>query len=221
MKHFPTVLFGATLAATTAAAVAFAPSSAQAIQLSGSVGVDGTVDITRPNANTVIIDFQTVNGVSTPTPPFNSFNAFLPPLTPGGVTIQDLTLTALAAPTATANFATAAVASFLNFGTRTLDGITGQLTFDLDPATFLVNSIGNGNIAVTVDGATGVWRFGGSTIATGSITATDFGAGTFAISLEAQPVPEPLTMGGLALGAGFGAFLKSRYSKKDEQVEKV
>lgn len=37
----------------------------------------------------------------------------------------------------------------------------------------------------------------------------------------AQPVPEPSTMGGLTIGLGFGAFLKNRYGKKDEQMKKA
>ncbi|MBD2345497.1 PEP-CTERM sorting domain-containing protein [Anabaena subtropica] len=217
MKQFQSVVFGATFAATTAALVAFAPSSAHAIQLSGSVGVDGNVNILTPDASTVVLDFTAINGVS-PTPIFSSF---LPALTPSGLSIKDLTLAALATPTATANFATGSVTSFLDFGIRTLNTTTGSLTFDLDAATFLVTTNTAGSTAVTVDGATGIWRFDGNTVARGSITATDFGSGTFAISLRAEPVPEPLTMGGLALGAGFGAFLKTRYSKKDEQLEKV
>jgi hypothetical protein len=217
MKHFPSVLFGATLAATTAV-VAFAPSSAQAIQLSGSVSINGTLDITQINSTTVGLDFVDVDGVSS-TPVFSNF---LPPLNTGSLTIKDLTLTALVTPTLTANYATGAVATFLDFGTRTLGSDTGLLTFDLNAANFLVTTIpSTGSIAATLQGATGVWKFNGSTIATGAITGTDFGEGSYTISLTAQPVPEPITMGGLALGAGFGAFLKSRYSKKDEQVEKV
>lgn len=37
--------------------------------------------------------------------------------------------------------------------------------------------------------------------------------------VEVEAVPEPITMGGLALGAGFGAFLKTRYSKKKNELE--
>ncbi|BBD57384.1 hypothetical protein NIES2109_01500 [Nostoc sp. HK-01] len=43
----------------------------------------------------------------------------------------------------------------------------------------------------------------------------------FLKAVEVQPVPEPLTMGGIALGATFGAYLRKRYSKKDEKLVKA
>ncbi|MEH2003914.1 PEP-CTERM sorting domain-containing protein [Nostoc sp.] len=45
--------------------------------------------------------------------------------------------------------------------------------------------------------------------------------GTYIDNVSVTAVPEPSTMGGIALCVGFGAFLKTRYSKKDKGIEKA
>ncbi|WP_062295106.1 PEP-CTERM sorting domain-containing protein [Nostoc piscinale] len=47
------------------------------------------------------------------------------------------------------------------------------------------------------------------------------GLGPYIDDVSVTPVPEPLTMGGLTIGLGFGAFLKNRYGKKNEQIKKA
>lgn len=239
MKQFSSVLFGATFAATTAAVVAFTPSSAQAITLSGSLTINGNaVVLPGPGAGQLTIDFQDVDNI-TSVPLFSNFN---PPLDPGTqnavlpydpnggtilptdaiIDIQDLVLSARV-PTVdnVSNYeTTSVVTSFLNFGQRTLGAETGSLTFDLNPATFIGAVNSSGGQVLTLHSATGVWKFNGSTISTASISATSFGDnGSYTISATA--IPEPLTMGGLAIGAGFAGFLKTRYSKKGEQLKKA
>lgn len=239
MKQFQSVLFGATLATTTAALVAFTPSSAKAITLSGTFSINGNAVVSPgPGAGQLSIDFQDVDNI-TSVPLFSDFepsldpgtqNAVLPYDPNGGailptdaiIDIKDLVLSART-PTADdpSNYqTTSVVTSFLNFGQRTLGSTTGLLTFDLNPSTFIGAVTPNFGNVLTLQSATGIWRFNGETISTVAISATSIGAnGSYTITATA--IPEPLTMGALAVGAGFAGFLRTRYSKKDEQLEKA
>ncbi|MGH1392460.1 MAG: PEP-CTERM sorting domain-containing protein [Trichormus sp.] len=225
MNKFQSLFLGATMAASTMTAVAFAPSAAQAISLAGELELDGNVQLSR-TGNQVLVDFTSVNTVTA----VPTFSNLLPPLGTGvpgnlpisigngaGISIQDLILTRVSGTT----YQTAAVTtSFLNFGQRTLGSTTAALTFNLNPAQFFVQTTANGGLAVSLLGTTGTWQFGNDIIGTSQITANDIGR-TGAYTITATAVPEPLTMGGLALGAGFGAFLKKRYAKKDKELAKV
>ncbi|MBD2297278.1 PEP-CTERM sorting domain-containing protein [Nostoc sp. FACHB-190] len=227
MKQFQSVLFGATLAATTAAAVAFTPSSAQAITLYGELELQGAAAVQRLSPSQVSINFTDVKTVVS-VPTFSDLSPSLGAGVPGvlpinigggsGIDIQDLTLNLVSGTT----YATAAVTSFLNFGQRSLDGgnTFAALTFDLNPAQFFVQTIPNGGLAVSLLGTTGVWRFGEDIVGTAQISANDIGnVGGYTITATA--VPEPITMGGLAVGAGFAGFLRKRYAKKDKQLTKA
>ncbi|ALF55858.1 hypothetical protein ACX27_28215 [Nostoc piscinale CENA21] len=76
-----------------------------------------------------------------------------------------------------------------------------------------IASIGTGVVSVAINNS----PFG----ALYSFTVTDGDDDYFLKAVEVQPVPEPLTMGGIALGATFGAYLRKRYSKKDEKLVKA
>lgn len=244
MKHLSTVLFGATLAATTAAAVAFAPSSAMAvqIQLFGDVSVRGDANLGPNNATPAT---TAVTWTNNPTPNggrgtvSTGSNGSFAGLVGNNVFLKNIALTIanlanvspIAPSSATYNFG--AINNFIDFGTVNnlpvlANGLastaSGNLTFDLDAGSLVRTALGNGVIEVTLNPVTGRFNFNGVTVATALLSGQQIGnSGNFGISITSQPepIPEPLTMGGLALGAGFGAYLKSRYSKKDEQLEKV
>ncbi|MCF4967940.1 PEP-CTERM sorting domain-containing protein [Nostoc sp. CMAA1605] len=225
MKHLQSALFGATFAATTAAVVAFAPSSAMAISIApGSVSVGGRwSSVEDSTTKDLTVNFNTVS-VTDIQPGFDKFD---PELDTGTLTISALNLDFLATQTVpivgtfnSYQLPAGGVIPFLNFGLRTFDG-TGpqQLTFNLTSATFVRTGSGLQSL-MTVNNAEGYWTFGTNTSGLARISG-EFNSGTGGYSLTATAVPEPLTMGGLALGAGFGAFLKKRYAKKDKELAKV
>ncbi|WP_414576203.1 PEP-CTERM sorting domain-containing protein [Anabaena sp. CCY 9402-a] len=239
MDKFKSLFLGATMAAATVTAVSFAPSAAMAVQLFGDIIVEGAADLGPNNqtpANTGITWTSNTGTVGN-----TSNGSFLPLIGTSvnlkniALTIDDITQVSNPAPvgsSAVYNFA--AITDFINFGVvnnlPVLFGppnlASGNLTFDLDAGSLVRQVFGGGQIQYSLDGATGTFKLvgvgGDITTAQGFLTGNQSGtAGNFSISMTAQPVPEPLTMGGLAIGAGFGAFLKKRYSKKEKQLVKA
>ncbi len=223
MNKFQSLFLGATMAAATATVVSFAPSAALAIQLYGNISIRGDANLGPNNqtpANTAITWTNASGTVS------NNSNGSFFDLRNTTATLQNIALTIAdlanvsntAPSSAVYNFG--AIDNFANFGNVTLDGINGLLAFHLDPGSLTRTVLGNDTVVVTLDQVTGRFDFNGTTFATAVMSGEQSGSsGTFGISATA--VPEPLTMTGLALGVGFGGFLKTRYSKKEKQLEKV
>jgi PEP-CTERM motif len=236
MNKFQSLCLGATLAATTMTTVALAPSSALAITLNGNISISGPVALGTPASSpaTSLLDFVTGSdgkegAVDTVT---HDFATFVPTLLGKRIDIVDLFLTRITGSLASlsADYSFGAVANFIDFGTVTLGTTTANLSFDLDAGVLnRTRKPLSGNIVeVTPNdpGLTGKFQFNGETVAIGEISATQtiFGGvtgGSATISLSAKPVPEPLTMGGLALGTAFGAFMRKRYSKNDAKLQKA
>lgn len=232
MNKFQSLFLGATMAATTATAVAFAPSSASAITLNGDFSISSGVTFTNSSAVTspATINVRWANNAATTvTDATGSFSSLSGINGTNGLTIKDLFLTRDSGQnngTLPATYSYAAIDNFLTFTNVILDGSgPGTLTFDLDPGQVLrTGQPGNTfRIDSLEEGLTGVFEFLGNTPGSGTFTASgrlrtlsSGGAGT--LTLTAQ-VPEPITMGGLAIGAGFGAYLKKRYSKKEKQAQ--
>ena len=205
-------------ATATVATFTLASAPAQAA-LFGSVTVNGRADLSYTGAgglgvSDVFVDFLSVDGVGTS----GNFSSILPDLSTGSLTIQDLTLAPSVPAVGNNAYVGTAVTSFLDFGSRTLGGSTNTLTFDLDAAPYTVSDFTSGsgpNVVVSGPGAsiTGRWVFGSQTVATGAISATDFGqTGSYTVSVEA--VPEPLTILGTGIALGFGGLFKVKKSKK-------
>ncbi|MDM9582903.1 PEP-CTERM sorting domain-containing protein [Nostoc sp. GT001] len=213
MINFKSKLVNATLAATFAIPLATAgiftsAGSAQAVTLSGSIGLNGTSIVPSDGINpaTTSIQFVDVDGVD----PDGDFEFFSPTLSGTGITINTLNLTKIAdlptvGTTTSATYSTGVYTPFINFGSRTLGSTTALLTFDLDDSvvTRIRKSATNIN-DVILDGITGKFNFNGKTIAAGNLGASVNGArSTYHLTLEAVSVPEPTTMLGLGLvGAG-------------------
>ncbi|MCC5644998.1 PEP-CTERM sorting domain-containing protein [Nostoc sp. CHAB 5824] len=221
-------LLNATLAATFAIPLATAgmftsAGSAQAVTLSGSIGLNGTSIVPSDgiNPDTTSITFADVDGVDAD----GDFAAFSPnldsstiPIT--GISINTLKLTKIAdlpsnGITTKATYSTGNYTPFINFGLRTLNNTNAFLTFDLDDSVVTRIRKSSTNISdVILDGITGKFNFNGQTIATGFLNASLSGTlSTYQLTLtaEAVSVPEPTTILGLGLvGAG---ILMSRRRK--------
>lgn len=252
MNKFQSLFLGATMAATTMTGVAFAPSAAMAITLTGTMTVQGPVNL--GDTSNDAIESLTWTGltlhtgkeatVSVPTLDFgNPPGRFNPNLDGLAIDAKNLTLTRVGTGTSNSEvYEFEKVISFFNFGQFVYtqednSTVTDFLTFDLNAGqlTRVVNPM-NANIqfvSIPNTPITGVFKFGTQTIAMGEIQAnqsilfgTSSGGATFnliatGVPDEGEPIPEPLTMGGLAVGAGFGAFLKKRYAKKEKQLAKA
>ncbi|MCC5607278.1 PEP-CTERM sorting domain-containing protein [Nostoc sp. CHAB 5834] len=206
MINFKSKLLNATLAVTAAIPLATAglftsAGSAQAVTLSGSIGLNGTSVVPNDGSNpaTTSITFTDVDGVSSPS---GDFAAFSPTLSGTGITISTLNLTKISDLTSTiAKYSTGIYTPFINFGSRTLGSTTALLTFDLDDSVVTRNQIFDDTI-LDVAGITGKFNFDGQTIARGALSASVSGASS-TYQLTLTTVPEPTTMLGLGLvGAG-------------------
>jgi len=211
MIGFKSKVLNATLAATFAIPLATAgiftsAGSAQAVTLSGSIGLNGTSVIPDDGINpaTTSIKFVDVDGVNA----FGDFAAFLPSLN-SGISINTLNLSRIADVPSSgsitqATYSTGIYTPFINFGSRTLNGTNALLTFDLDNSVVTRTQFPSNISDTTLSGITGKFNFNGQTIGTGFINASLSGAAsTYQLTLVAQAVPEPTTMLGLGLvGAG-------------------
>ncbi|MHC5743022.1 MAG: PEP-CTERM sorting domain-containing protein [Nostoc sp.] len=210
MINFKSKLVNATLAATFAIPLATAgmftsAGSAQAVSLTGSIGLTGTSIVPNDGVNplTTSIKFVDVDGVDTD----GDFAAFSPNLNPGaGITINTLNLTRTAVLSGTtATYSTGVYTPFINFGSRTLGTTTALLSFDLDDSVVTrIRKSGTNINDVILDGITGKFNFNGKTIAVGNLGASINGkTSEYHLTLDAVSVPEPTTMLGLGLvGAG-------------------
>ncbi len=243
MYKFKSVFLGAAMAATTATAVTFAPSSASAITLNGSLTfTPDSVNVGPANQQPVTTTLQWLGtkgdgkkGAVTDVK--GDFAALVPALLGKRFNIENLLLSRLTG-TNTSNQATysfnltngknAATVPFIDFGLFALNGKPAQnLAFYINPTNVAQGTgivtrsrgLGGSVTEVTLEGFTGVFRYGNDTIAEGTFSASNLGTQGSYVILQTTPVPEPLTMGGLAIGAGFGAYLKKRYSQKEKQAQ--
>ncbi|MBD2360063.1 PEP-CTERM sorting domain-containing protein [Anabaena minutissima FACHB-250] len=223
------------MAAATVTAVSFAPSAAYALTLNGDFTVDSDVIYTDSSAvnspSSVTISWK--NNANTRVS--SASGSFIPllGLTSTGISSQvnvnSLSLTRKVGYNNSSTYSEytyAAVDNFLTFTNVVLDSVgPGTLEFDLDAGEIskTLFSLGNFRYENLTD-LVGTFRFFGDIEGSGVFSATgrlgrltSDGSGSVTIAA----VPEPLTMGGLAIGAGFGAFLKKRYSKKEKQLVKA
>ncbi|MFM6135461.1 MAG: PEP-CTERM sorting domain-containing protein [Cuspidothrix sp.] len=211
MFNFKSQLLGvAAVLPVVAAGLLSSVGSAQAGQLTGSIGLNGTAGSfsTGTNPGSTQFKFVDVDGIE-PTGDF--FPALISSTSPvPGITINNLTLTKVAdvpvLGSQYAKYTTNALSPWIDFGTRTLGSVTAALTFDLDATQFLRNRVGpNGVQIATLDGLTGKFNFNGvTTVATGFLSGSRSGTTSgYEITLTADPtpVPEPTTMLGLGLVA--------------------
>jgi hypothetical protein len=239
MNKFQSLFLGATMAATTMTAVAFAPSAASAITLNGSITFGSGNILGNPafgNTETAQIQWRNPGTVFDVEGDFDT----LPPITQVNLSTLNLTRVGLSATNpAFYNVDLDPVtnqAVFANFGSVTIDSVTDVLTFAITGGQLQRSIIFNGIQAVGIEVGTtinsplhGVFNFGTKTIAEGLFSLNQnrtIGSGTVTLTATGipdggEPIPEPLTMGGLAVGAGFGAFLKKRYAKKEKQLAKA
>ncbi|MEH2406949.1 PEP-CTERM sorting domain-containing protein [Nostoc sp.] len=206
MISFKSILLNATLAVTVAIPLATAglftsAGSAQAVTLSGSISLNGTSVVPHDGTNpgSTSITFTDVDGVSNSS---GDFTAFLPTLSPTGITIDTLKLTKITDQTPTsATYSTGIYTPFINFGFRTLGSTNALLTFDLDDSVVTRMSL-FGDTILDIAGITGKFNFNGQTIGQGALSASVSGASS-SYQLSLTTVPEPTTMLGLGLvGAG-------------------
>jgi PEP-CTERM motif len=189
---------------TVATVVSVAP--AQAIQLSGSMGLSGDLDITN-TANGFIWNFSE-NVVN------DQFGDFL------GVSFADnsgpeiSTLEFSCGPGTIPGInscTTDPIASFIDFGMQTIQGVTANLSFNLDAAEYM--SWGNNffNTTAAASGITGSLMFNGATLAVGTFSGGQTGnSSTYHMTLAAVPtsVPEPSTTLGIGLTLGLAGLLR-------------
>ncbi|WP_375513362.1 PEP-CTERM sorting domain-containing protein [uncultured Nostoc sp.] len=219
MIGFKSKFLNATLAATFAIPLATAgmftsAGSAQAVTLSGSIGLTGTSvipsSVGNPDATTIgFADVNVTNNTS------GNFLAFSPTLSGTDITIKTLSLTKTFEPTSTlAIYSTNSYTPFIDFGSRTLDGTTAFLTFDLDNSVLTRTTFSDGGIGYGVNQITGKFNFNGQTIATGLISGSLSGTSSgyeLNLTAKAVSVPEPTTMLGLSLvGAGIVVSMSRR-----------
>jgi hypothetical protein len=214
MKTLSSLGLGTSLiAATVTAATVVAVAPAQAAQLSGSLGLSGDLDI-QNTANGFIWSFSE-NVVNDQTLDFAglSFSAgsSLPSIADLEFTCDD------ASPISMCT--TDAVTPFINFGEQTLDGVTADLTFNLDATQYLSwGEVGTSTTASFPD-LTGAFMFNDATLAVGQLNGGYSGDGsTYQMTLATKEVPEPLTMMGSGLALGFGGlFQRKNASKRKNQ----
>jgi hypothetical protein len=227
MFNFKSQLLGIAAVLPVAAVVSFA-GSAQAVQLQGSVGLNGTSAVANDGINpqTTTLRFLDVDGVDA----FGDFANFLPGLAPNpsspNITISTLNLTKIAGSEivnsvlSRAEYTTGVVTPFINFGERTLNGTTAILTFDLDNTvvtrTKRNSSIGTSIADITLDGLTGVFNFDGQTVGEGFLNASLSGAAsTYQITIDPiRSTPEPTTIIGLGLVASGMVISRRRKAVK-------
>ncbi|WP_414564723.1 MULTISPECIES: PEP-CTERM sorting domain-containing protein [unclassified Anabaena] len=196
------------------AATTFTPGgSAEAAILRGSIGLGGQALVPDNGVNPLntSIGFVNVDGVNA----HGDFGNFIPTLSPNPSTplIQistlNLTRSSVDGP-ARATYSTGAVPTFIDFGERTLDGITGLLTFDLDDSFIERSRLASKFIFYgAFDGIKGAFNFNGQTVAKGFLSASVSGeANRYEITLTT--VPEPATLLGLGIVAAGMAVSRRR-----------
>lgn len=207
MKTIQSLLIGTTIAAATITGATVAVSPAQAMGLNGSISLTGDAVFGNPNQSNpaaTTLGFENAK-VNTATGDFMNGN-FQSPVPQ----MKTLDLT----QSFGAFYDFNSTSGFINFGSQNLDGNGFKnLTFDLDAGQLIRMANGGNANAFSFQDVTGIFNYGGSTVGTGSLSASKTGASsTFQITLTAnsEPVPEPLTILGTGLALGFGAMFKNR-----------
>jgi hypothetical protein len=214
MFNFKSQLLGAAAVLPIAAAgLLGSAGSAQALGLNGSIELNGTAGSfnTSVNPGTTTFSFADVDSVVG----YDDFAGI--GLHTSATTINTLTLTLeeILAPTASGatrgRYSTGALSPWINFGTKTIGGVTSNLSFNLNNTQVLrTRTSSTGVRIVDIEGLTGAFFFNGLTLGTGFLSGSRSGnANSYEITLEAKAVPEPTTMLGLGLVAA-GMTVASR-----------
>jgi hypothetical protein len=210
MFNFKSQLLGAAAILPIAAAgLLSSAGSAQALTLNGSIGINGTAIVPSDGVNpaTTSVTFIDIDGVDL-TGDFANFTPNLDSntLSITGISISTLNLTRTAVLSVRrATYLTGTYTPFIDFGERTLDGVTAFLTFDLEDTEVTRTWLTSNNISdVTFDGLTGRFNFDGVTVGTGFLNASLSGlSSTYQLTIvtDLTSIPEPTTMLGLGLVA--------------------
>ncbi|MCS7148694.1 MAG: PEP-CTERM sorting domain-containing protein [Geminocystis sp.] len=192
------------------------PSSSITINGLSSLSFQGSGGLGKAN---VFLNFRTIDGISA-TGMFTSLSPSLSNLigtndSSAGFAIRDLTFTAPGVG-GSPFYTNSGMTSFINFGTRTWGGFTGNLSFDLSPATYTVlASRGRPSVVSSNPEFTGILKFGSRSLpATGTLTSSRSGdTSSYTLTLEVE-VPEPVTILGTGLALGLGVLFKHQQSKK-------
>lgn len=203
------------IAASVAVATVVSVAPAQAIQLSGSMGLSGKLDITN-TSNGFIWNFSQ-NVVN------DKFGDFLGVSFAGssGPRISSLEFNCISAGTMFGvpmkSCTTNPIASFIDFGMQTINGITANLSFNLDAAEYISWETTFRGIKTSTTSAspsiTGSLVFNGTTLAVGNFSGGQTGrSSTYQMTLAAVPtsIPEPSTSLGIGLTVGVASLLRRK-----------
>jgi len=210
MKTLKSLGLGTSLiAATVTAATVVVVAPAQAAGLKGSLGLSGNITITNDGDNFTwefsenVVNDNTLDfaGLSFPT------DGSLP-----NIANLDFTCVGILC-------STDPVTAFITFGEQTINGVTDNLTFNLDASQYL--HFGSGKTASTVAFPliTGNFMFNGSTLAEGTLGGSYSGSGSTYHMNFSTPVPEPLTTLGTGLALGFGGLFQRKNSRRKNKKQ--
>jgi hypothetical protein len=201
------------IAASVSLASVVAVAPAQAIQLSGSLGISGDLDIENTDdgfiwefsenvVNDQFGDFADISLSEASLPEISALEFICDEASPISMCTTD------------------AVTSFINFGEQTINGITSDLTFNLDAAEYM--SWGNEFTGTTTafPNITGAFIFEGETLAMGNFSGGYAGKGeTYQMTLTS--VPEPATALGLGLTVGLAGLMRRKNSGQSKNQKQA
>lgn len=212
----PAAILGA---AAVSSVVCFAPQQAQALSLTGKAEIGGGVVFNTDEAapETDVLDFTDGTVLNTSTGSF--FSRYLgfdddPEL----FAISDIALEL----TGSSTLFGSTFSTYEAEATNPLVTFSDGLTFSADnPFTVLRTFNGTQVSEMTIDSFTGTFTDGtGSVLGEGIFTAQIFqnqDDGSYSMTLEVAPVPEPLTILGAGAAIGFGGAFKRKLGKKDKK----
>ncbi|WP_330203075.1 PEP-CTERM sorting domain-containing protein [Cyanobacterium sp. Dongsha4] len=185
------------LAATaTVATIALTPDSAQAVTI-GSVQIAGQITYTEHTVNDYL-DFHSFNVSFGGTGILSGLNGLM-----GPNAVADIFLGAVNGVNGTYNGTTSD--PFITFA--------NGVKFAADnPISTILNFSGDGQI--DIPSFTGTFYNGTTALGQGVLSAQKLANGSYSMTIEASPVPEPLTILGTGLALGLGGLFKSKQSKK-------
>jgi hypothetical protein len=217
MKSVKSLLLSTTIAAATATGATLGAAPAQAMGLNGSISFTGTPVFGNPgevnpestsfsvnNAQVTwsIGDFANGNFTS-PAPVFSTLD----------LTRIDSTINGNKA-----DYSYGATTPFIDFGEQDLGGGSKRLTFNLNAGQLTRGTSGTVMSYAFDTNLSGTFKYGGSSIATGFFSGSRvFNSTSFQMTLEAKPVPEPLTILGSSVALGFGVMFKKRSANRDKK----
>lgn len=219
------------LTSAAVASVAMVPfSPAQAITLKGSIAVSGAATVQDQNVGeTKNLDFTSVQ-VTSATGSFAGISS-VDAINSLPLTLTSQVLDASSTPALTIfnrTFNAAGLTPFIDFGLRTIEGVTSNLFFNLDASSNFKGSkilAGSSRPLLTVSTfgpVTGQFVFDEETIGSGFLSGSRSGKaaknGAYQFTLTARPeaVPTPALLPGL-VGMGVAA-LRKRKSEVEETV---